>query len=54
MEKNVRFNLPEETYKMVLKVQGLLSYKEGTKVKIQDVYARLVERGAIEILRQNK
>jgi hypothetical protein len=53
-EKNIRFQMPEETYRKVLKVQGLLSFKEGKKVKIQDVYSRLIERGAIEILRQNK
>jgi hypothetical protein len=53
-EKNIRFQMPEDTYKKVLKVQGLLSFKEGKKVKIQDVYNRLIERGAIEILKQNK
>ena len=53
-ETNVRFNIPEDTYKKVLKVQGLFSYKEGVKVTMQDVYVRLIERGAMEILRQSK
>jgi hypothetical protein len=54
MSVNVRFNLDEETHKKVLQIQGLFAFKEGKKTKIKDLYVRLLERGIIEIMKQNK
>ena len=50
-EINIRFVVTEEVHAKVLKVQGLLSYKEGKKTSVQETYIRLVERGAREILK---
>ena len=46
--------MPEETHKKVLKIQGIFAFKEGKKTTIHDVYVRLIERGAMEILKQQK
>jgi len=53
-ETNVRLSVPEETHKKVLKIQGIFAFKEGKKTTIHDVYTRLIERGASEIMKQNK
>ncbi len=53
-EKNLRFNVPEELYDKIVKVQGLLSYKSSEKVSMQDTYMKILERGAIEILKATR
>ena len=53
-ERNVRFNLPEDIYSRLMKIQGLFSFKEGKKVSMQDTYTRVLERGSNEILKHNK
>lgn len=53
-ETNVRLTVEEETHKEVLKIQGIFAFKEGKKTTIHDVYIRLINRGALEIMKQNK
>jgi len=53
-EVNVRFSVDEETHKKVLQLQGLFAFKEGKKTNIQDLYVRLVERGIVEFMKQNR
>lgn len=53
-ETNVRLSVPEETHKKILKIQGVFAFKEGHKTTIHDVYLRIIERGASEILKQNR
>lgn len=53
-ETNVRLSVPEDTHKKVLKIQGVFAFKEGQKTTIHDLYLRLIERGATEILKQNR
>lgn len=54
-EINVRLLVPEETHKKALKIQGVFAFKEGgKKTSMHDLYLRLIDRGASEILKQNK
>ena len=53
-ETNVRLSMPEETHKKVLQIQGIFAFKEKKKTTVHDVYVRLIERGAMEILKQQK
>lgn len=51
-EIQVRLSVPEETHKKVLQLQGIFTFKEGKKTKINDLYARVIERGIIEFMKQ--
>ena len=53
-DTQVRLSVPEDTHKKVLQLQGLFAFKEGKKTKINDLYARIIERGIVEFMKQNK
>jgi hypothetical protein len=53
-ERNLRFNVNQDLYDKIVKVQGLLSFKESRKVSMQDAYSRILERGCVEILKHNR
>jgi hypothetical protein len=52
-EVQVRLSVPEDMHKKILRLQGLFAFKEGKKTKINDLYERVLERGIIELMKQN-
>lgn len=53
-EVNVRFMVSNDLHDKVRKIQGLFTFKEGKKTPIHEVYVRLIERGIVEISKQNR
>ena len=50
----VRLSIPPETHKKVLQLQGIFTFKEGKKTKINELYNRIIERGVVELMKQNR
>jgi len=50
-ERNLRFNVEQDLYDKIVRVQGLLQSKSNRKVTMQETYEKVLERGTIEILK---
>jgi len=54
-EIEVRMTLPRNTYNGIRRIQGIFTFKEGgKKTTMKDLYVQLIDRGIMEIMKQNK
>ena len=50
----IRITVPDEVHQRVQGLQGLFTFKEKKKVKLYELYNRVIERGIVEFEKQNR